>query len=297
MEVIRHIATALNRDDLAVLGEAEKRIWLMSLDPPAVKTSFDTVLDFGGERLALCTPGDRLVVVAAAWERHGVCAYDGKTGDRLWQRNDLKRVHRLAAARDGGYVAASLDRRSMQVLDATTGETAASVRGADGYWQSRHGALAVTSWYQQVTLLDTDGWIRQGSTPVQGFAILDVGFAPDGLIVSDSSGSDAGGSVYAFSLSGKLLWRREQPSGMLCWAVEWDERSDEWIGLRHHVDRTAPDAIVRWSRTGEITGPMAVESVVDGEFLPGGRQLVTTTSVVDAQTGKSLDLPVGSSRS
>ncbi len=122
-----------------------------------------------------------------------------------------------------------------------------------------------------------------------------MGFAPDGFIASDSSDDD--GSVYAFSLSGDLLWRRQQPSGMLCWALEWDEGSDEWVGLRHHVDRTSSDAIVRWSRAGEVIGTMAIGSVVDGEFLPGGRQLVTTTSVIDAHSGESIDLPLRPGRS
>jgi hypothetical protein len=179
----------------------------------------------------------------------------------------------------------------MQVLDAVTGETRATIPGADGLWQSRHAHVAVVSWYQQVSLLDTADWTRRWRAPVQGFAILDASFAPDGLVIADT-GEDA--SIYCFSLSGDLLWRQRQPSGMLLWAVDWDEASDEWVGLRHQVDRLAPDAIVRWSRAGEVVAIREIRDVVDGAFLPGGRRLVTTTRAIDSLTGQSTDLPLAS---
>lgn len=98
MSAFRQLATAIARDDLIATASLEPRVdgttdgsvQVWSLERQALESDFDTVLDFGGQRLALCTTLDQLVVIAGAYERHGICGYNARTGERIWQRKDLK---------------------------------------------------------------------------------------------------------------------------------------------------------------------------------------------------------------
>jgi hypothetical protein len=72
-------------------AECEHAVEVWSLAERRLMSSFETVLDPGGRRLALLAE-DRPIVVAGAYHRHGICAYDALSGDRLWQRKELKRV-------------------------------------------------------------------------------------------------------------------------------------------------------------------------------------------------------------
>lgn len=287
MTDIRVVAPALKRSDVVALGEFETTVHLYEITPLRASSTISTVLSFGGDRLALCTPGESLVVVAAAWERHGVCGYDA-AGERLWQRKDLKRAGPLSPAGDGSLVAVALDRRSLQILDAATGASLASVRGVKGVWQSRHHSLAAAGSYKEIALLETHNWKRTWTVPVDGFALLDVAFAVDGLLASDSG--DAG-RIYAFGLDGRQRWSQQLADEMLCWALAWDDTSDEWVGLAHHVNRATPDLLMRWARDGRALSALPLPSVTAAAFLPGGVAVVTDRGVVDARTGVVHPLP------
>lgn len=92
---------AAARLELLASGDTDPTVEVWEINPPHLRSSIQTVLDSGGDRLALC--GDALtpLVVTGAWARHGICGYDEKSGRRLWQRKDLKRVQMLAPAIEG----------------------------------------------------------------------------------------------------------------------------------------------------------------------------------------------------
>jgi outer membrane protein assembly factor BamB len=288
------VAPTLNRADVVALGESEETVHVCGLEPPRLLATHATVLSLGGDRLALCTPTGGLVVVAAAWERHGVCAYDAQTGERRWQRKDLKRAHKLSPAGDGGLVAVGRESRALQVLDATTGASVARLRQADALWHSRHGPIAAVGWYRQLAAVDTSDWRRAWTAPVGGFAVTGVAFAPDGLLASVAVDPDRDGDVphmYAFDLDGALLWTHRLDVDMACWALAWDEGADQWVGLAHNVNRTTPDFLVRWGRDGRQLAALPLPPVTAAAFVPGGRVLVTGEHAVDATSGAAVPLP------
>jgi hypothetical protein len=285
--MMRALAPALDRDDVVAIGEANSTVHLYSVATHRPAATISTVLQFGGDRLALCTPGESLVIVAAAWERHGVCGYDGRNGDRLWQRKDLKRAGPLSPAGDGSQVAIALNNQAMQVLDAASGTSVASVRGAQRLWQSRHGEVAAYGAYQHLGLIDTQSWTRSWTAPVAGFALLDVAFAVDELLATDTG---VVGTVYAFDLDGRERWRQRLPAEMLGWTLAWDDASDEWVGLAHNVNRSTGDLLLRWGRDGETLSVTPLASVAAARFLPVGRRLITERHVVDARTGAAVPL-------
>jgi len=67
---VSEIAAPLGRDDVVALGSFDSTVTLVVLNRPTVVGRFDTVLDFGGGRLALCSDGDRLILAAGSWAPH-----------------------------------------------------------------------------------------------------------------------------------------------------------------------------------------------------------------------------------
>ncbi len=253
----------------------------------------ETILNFGGRRLALCTTSDRMVVVAGAWERHGICGYDASTGERLWQRRDLKRVQSLSPAGDGSAVAACFDSCLMQVLDAASGTTIATVRAVRRFWQSRHVAIGAVEVLGHVALVGSDDWRVRWRAPVAGFALLDAAFAPDAILVSDAVDStfdaNAVGSVYCFSLTGKLLWQRQPPPETNVPWLGWDTEAGEWLGIRHNVEKREPEMLLRWSRDGDQLSRVALGLVGEYAILPAGRLLLAGQGdLVDTKAARQV---------
>ncbi|MFN8075395.1 MAG: hypothetical protein U0Q15_08260 [Kineosporiaceae bacterium] len=85
--------------------------------------AFETVHD-DWVRLALAggPDEDALVVVAASYDRHGVVGYAAATGQRLWQRKDLRQCDDVRFA-GGDLVAVNIEGRRKHVIDCRTGET------------------------------------------------------------------------------------------------------------------------------------------------------------------------------
>ncbi|MGQ0608797.1 MAG: hypothetical protein ACT4OQ_10100 [Chloroflexota bacterium] len=286
MNAFRQLATPMSGDDviitaaleLKVDGTTDGSVQVWSIPHQTPHTEFDTILDFGGRRLALCSGPDRLVVVAGAWERHGICGYDARTGERLWQRQDLKQVQALSPV-DGDAVAACFDTRPMHVLDAASGATVATVRGVRRFWQSRHRAVGAAEVMGHVALVGTDDWRVRWRAPVAGFALLDAAFAPAAVLVSDAVDFtvDAGAvcSLDCFSLTGELLWQRRTARETNVPWLGWDAEAAEWLGITHHVENREPEMLSRWSRDGELLSRVALGLVGEYAFLPAGKLLVT----------------------
>lgn len=253
---------------------------------------FDTVVDFGGRRLALATKQGRLLVVAAAYDRLGLAGYDALTGERLWQRTDLKRSQRVSPA--GHVVTASFDSGPTHVLDGSTGMTVASVQGARGFWHSRHGRIGVAARAGQVAGFDTADWRELWRLRIDGFAVLDAAFSPEAVLASDVVDMGVGDqpaalcSVYCVDLPGNLLWQYRSPPSANCPALGWDEEAGTWVGVEVDVDGRRADALIRWSRRGEVISRVGlVRSLGTYWFLPTARQMIShRREVIDARTGR-----------
>lgn len=276
------LATALHRDDIVVgADENAHRVHVLGLRPAVRISTFDTIIDSGGTRLALCTPDGAPIVVAGAWERHGVCAYDGLTGERLWQRKDLKRVQRLSPIADERLVSVGLEGRSMHLLDLITGATRFKLRAAESLWQSRLAPLAAAGYYNEISLYDSTTWGRLWKRGVPGHSVGPADFSPDSILVSSRG-------LTCFDLRGEIRWQ-VLPAAMVGYReVAWDGTSNEWVTIEGHANRLVPDSIVRWSDQGSLRSRMQfLDGLAGAVFLPGGRALVTNSgALIDATTGQ-----------
>lgn len=197
----------------------------------------------------------------------------------------------MSPAGDGSTVAACFDKRSMQVLDAASGTTIATVRAARGFWRSRYRSVGAANMLGHVAFLGTDNWRVRWRAPVAGFVLLDAAFSPDAILVSNSVAFDSGEacSVYCFSLSGKLLWQRENPEGTNLPRLAWDDEAREWLGVRNDPDQRSAEMLLRWSRDGELLSRVPLGRVSNYAFLPGGWLLVTGSGqVLDTKAARQI---------
>jgi hypothetical protein len=283
LDGIRHIATSIGSDGHFLTAAFERDVQLWSFEEQSLLASLETVLDFGGRRLALCARGDDPVVVAGAWERHGICAYS-REGEPLWQRKDLRRVQYMAPAADGEHVVACFDEGPMHVLAVESGETVATVRGIRGFSASRFADVGAGFLDGHVALVDSSAWSLQWKAPIAGFSILAAALAPGAVAVADVS-EGGGGTLASFNLAGDSLWRCELPEEMNCPTLAWDDDADEWVGVLRHVNNERPDTLVRWSPDGTSVGEHPLGLFEELEFLPSGRHLVTSEGEV-RETGR-----------
>jgi hypothetical protein len=297
MMPLQDLGTSVDRDDVVVASATEGLsdhypvdVW--SLPNPTLLSRFDTVVDFGGRRLALATKQGRLLVVAAAYDRLGLAGYDAMTGERLWQRTELKRSQRVSPA--GELVTASFDRGPTHVLDGSTGMTVATVQGARGFWHSRHGSLGVAARAGHLAGFDTAGWRELWRVRIDGFAVLDAAFSPEAVLASEVVDMGVGDqpaalcSVYCVDLSGTLLWHYESPQSANCPALGWDLEARTWVGVEVDVDGRKADTLIRWSPGGDVISRVGlVRSLGTYWFLPTGRRMIShCREVMDTRTGR-----------
>jgi hypothetical protein len=284
---IRHIAPAAQTDRLFLTAEFEHRVRLWSFADRTLAAELETVLDFGGQRLALCG-SETPLVVAGAWERHGICGY-APDGTQLWQRKDLRQPQHISPAAGGALAVAGFDQRPLHVLVAESGETVATVRAVRRFYDSPDADVGLGEVYGHVVLVGTDDWKVRWKAPLDGFATLSAAAAPDAFAVGGSGGFGSQGWstswVTCLSTAGEALWRWACPPEVNCPALAWDEAASEWLGVLNHVNDKRPDTLVRWSADGDVVVEHPLDLFAEYAFLPGGSHLVASDGVV-RETGE-----------
>ncbi|WP_146149612.1 hypothetical protein [Kineococcus rhizosphaerae] len=167
------MATPPWEEDLLVTAQPQGvvDVWSLRRDAPRGErcATFETVWDIGGWRGVL-VPGECPVVVASAWERHGVCGYD-LSGQQLWQDRSRTNVNAVTALPDGRVVV-TYGRRATRVLEAVSGQEVRVLRGVlklipltmDAHWWSAAGGVVywIVRWSRWGPGSRRD-WVRSGS--------------------------------------------------------------------------------------------------------------------------------------
>jgi hypothetical protein len=279
---VRLIASGGPRDDEFLTATISRTVHVWSLRKRGLVRELDTIVDFGGGRLALCRDGRRRIVVAGAWEREGICGY-GADG-RVWQRKDLRQSHRLVRGQSGELLSATFERRATQVLVAATGDTVATLRGARNVYWSTGSPLALIETAGAVALVETADWQRLGwEHRLTGFATLDAAFSPDAVLVADVEGE-----LVCLDFDGAVRWGWRTPASTNCRTLAWDDDAGQWVGVTYNVNHKAPSALLRWTADGEALSRTEIGLRHELRLLASGRHLVADTDVLDARTGQGL---------
>ncbi|PPB49875.1 hypothetical protein C4K88_04070 [Arthrobacter pityocampae] len=226
-------------------------------------TTFETVWGSGGWRGALVT-GEHPVVVASAWERHGVCGYD-LTGQRLWQDRSRTNIEAVTALTGGRVVVTHL-RRATRVLEAATGEEMRTLRGA----------LKVIALTSDLTLAVGGGWCR----------LLDRSLDPLGSRISTGlntvwfAASD-GEHLVVDELGGEPLrildsdGRERARMDENFRHILHDPVTNTWVAVQNSE---AEHSLLRFSNEGEVLERRSRDLYVyDAATMRGGKTLILNT--------------------
>jgi hypothetical protein len=128
---IRHLAAARKAPRIAA-AFFKHTIQLWDTQTTHQLSQFDTVLDYGGRRIALNPAGELCVV--AAWtkgKRGGVACYDALTGSVLWHRTDIRHTQGVRFSRGGESIWCGVQDGRLQHLNSCTGATRDALAGVD----------------------------------------------------------------------------------------------------------------------------------------------------------------------
>lgn len=252
-------------EDLLVTAESGPVVHVWSRERAARCATFETVHDFGGRRVTL-VPGERPVVVAGAYTRHGVCGYD-LSGERLWQDRSRSNVQILTALA-GGRVAVSYNRSPTRVLEAATGEEVRSLRGV----------LRVIALTPDLSLGVSGGWCRLLDASLDPLGPLGprimTGLNPAWLAAGDGEHlavSGIGGPLRFLDLEGR---ERASVAGHFRHVVR-DPVTATWVLVRFSDD--GQTSLLRLSDDGEVLEQRPYEPFRDVATMCGGRVLVLLT--------------------
>jgi hypothetical protein len=197
---IRHLAAG-KRSTLVAAAIFEHRVQIWDLDTKAAVKEFETVLSFGGDRLAMHPLGDRCI--AAAWKagkRGGVACYETRTGKLIWHRPDLRQTQRIRFSPGGEAAWCVPDSGPTKLLDSDSGTTVDVVAGLSNIFDSEYSADLLMEKRKRHYILRRE---KNLQIPRLTFAVLDAAFGPRSLTISESVGP-----VRCMDLlTGNELWR------------------------------------------------------------------------------------------
>jgi hypothetical protein len=110
---------------LAALFKNTVMVW--DIKTGKMMSSFNTILDFGGTRLAVANKKD--IFIAGDYQRNGVAGYQISDGYMVWHRNDLKNVQNIWISPDDEMAICIFEYGISQVLELSSGDTIKTIRG------------------------------------------------------------------------------------------------------------------------------------------------------------------------
>jgi WD40 repeat protein len=279
MGTIRHLAASYDGDVLAA-AEFEQIVHLWDLRSFSRLKTFETILDFGGKRLAVSRDGQ--TVIAGAYRVHGIAAYRASDGAELWRRKDLKKVQRIGFDRSCRQISCCFDSAACHMLETASGETAKTVRGVRKIWESPVGSARLFQRTSDFVLEANE--LRVAVIPKATFAALSAAFSKSEVCISES-----GGPVRLFNLkSGELIWRHDPTGGTHFLRLAYSEAIEKFVGASFPYVHGGPTSL---SHFDKITGnPRLVTTIgllADVAFCHKGSRVVTRSGeIFDVESGR-----------
>jgi WD40 repeat protein len=286
--LIREIASSWSGSVIAAAEfEHTVHVWDMAAEKHLV--TFPSIMDAGGNRLAVTTDGKNCI--AAAYDVEGIAGYTASDGTEVWRRKDLKKTQTLRVSLDGRRVYACFDKRSCQVLNRESGKTIKTWAGVRDVWESPYQPLLLLE--KQSMVLQSPDERKITTIPAETFAVLCVAFGPGLVCVSES-----GGPLRCLDTeTGEERWRFQE-KGLHFLELAFAEHAQEFVGVCWPYERGGSFRLFRFEP--QSGAPSVVASLGKaGEFqfcLRGTRLLSSDGSIMDSATGRReghLAFPVG----
>jgi outer membrane protein assembly factor BamB len=283
MKDIRHIATSFNGQRIA-LAEFTSIVQIFDITDQQVLSEFETVLDFGGRRIVIDEGGE--ICVCGCWERYGICGYEAATGKLIWQRKDLKKVQHIQTLRsDKNILFTEFETGASRLLDIRTGADVGKLSGVEFYFESKFQSINVFDKSAKIQIVDRATSKVKANIERQSFATLDISFAPESVLITESAGPL---SCYD-TADGKLKWRNPLNEDGHFLRVSYNENSGVYLGISWPlVSRIHGKKLKYINReNGQIEKEISINNPAETEFAFDGKILVTSDrELINIESGE-----------
>jgi WD40 repeat protein len=268
---IRHIATSFHGTRIA-LAEFESRVQVFDLTEFEPVSEFDTILDFGGNRLAIS--GDGQYCICGSWVRHGIIGYDANTGKQLWQRKDLKKVQNIQLVpSNGNLIFTQFDKGISRFINITDGSDEGDLKGVLGYYENPYRQCAILDTHTGLKIVEHLTFEPKSKVKRQSFATLDIANGRSSILFSES-----GGPLSCYDLdSAQLIWQHVLDEHGHYLRLTYNEELDKFLGVCWPF-ATGGNKRLRYFKPhdGSMIDEVDLGAPVETEFVQGGQFLVTS---------------------
>jgi len=282
MENIRHIAVSFN-NGIVAFGEFKKNIQIMDIKKNIIISEFETILDCG-EYLIISEDGN--ICVCGCWERYGICGYDVKSGEKIWQRKDLKKVSIMQLVRSNSNLFfVSFSDRASEMVEISTGKSIKKILGCKKYYESKFSPIYVLDSRTIIRVFDINTGKKLFNIKRQSFATLDMCFSENSILLSES-----GCPLNCYDVkTGKLLWQTKEIYGEHFLRISYNNEIKKYIGVTWpYINGGNKKLKYINCDNGKIESEIDIKCPVESEFGFDGKILITSDKeIVDIQTGKS----------
>ncbi len=272
---------AASRVGRLAAGLFEKSVSVWDINTCERLSEFDTVLDFGGRRLALAGGGS--VCIAASYHDAGIAGYDVASGDVIWHRKDVRHPQFLTLSPDENRVYVGVERGTSVALDVATGADVEHLRGVRRVWESSFEPLRLLD-KPRPELKDTETG-RVCDFGRDTFAILDAAFGPGVLCVAENGGPIR----LRESASGWERWRLKPAAGIHVLRVGYSTTHQVLWSIEWPFVHGGPKSLVCFNLDGRrlveynLGEPLEVESCLAGDAV-----ITSEGKLIDISTGHTI---------
>jgi len=282
--LIRHIAVPQTDGDIFATAEFEEKVTLWSIWSRKKLAEINTVLDFGGKRLALVQESGFCLLSAASF--YGpVNGYDLE-GNVIWSRNDLVGVQQVTAMPNASepMIGVGSDDQPYRILSARDGKEIIKLDGIKEVYATNATTqmLAITP-RRFLCLLDlysTPIWKR----PLKSFGVL------HGCLSSkEVAYSEAGGAMYCLDLRGRQKWMLSPEKDHHFLRVAWSQATGRWMAIDWDYENGGPKRLLEASQAETPKLVASLGEPAESEFFATGDRLITSNGdIFDTHSGQVI---------
>jgi len=267
-------------------GLSERFVEIWNLESGQRTAELNTILDFGGKRLAIS--GNEATCVTGAWTT-GIAAYDIETRTLLWHRKDIKHIQQVSVSADSSSIYCGLEEQKLLVLDITSGRTRGTLLGVRRVVDTPFSNALLL-----VTTRDCPSHLVRGSVEFEierlSFSVLDAVFGSNFLCISEVRGP-----VRCFDLqTGKEFWRFNPKPGTNVGKLGYHAETSRFFGTLANYEEGGPRMLLQFMN-GTPRTVVSIGEVWASQFCLSGAALVTSSGQVfntaDGSVMRTLNFP------
>lgn len=255
---------------MVALGAFEKHVRIVDLSTKKTQAEFETILDYGGRRMAIHENGS--ICVCGCWERHGIVGYSGRDGAILWQRQDLKKLQRLRPLiTDPDRLFAEFEKGASYIIDYKSGRTINYLPRIEDYSESAYEPINLQETSKHFTIVGRDEQKTICRMARQSFGTLEVAFGPKSVCISES-----GKPLCCYDTkSGRPKWVVDSKPNEHALRLHFNKTMNRYLGVFWPYDKGGAETLkIIHPDTGLIEDSVSFPNMIESAFALAGEVLI-----------------------